>query len=59
MSHGRNHYSLPVLIVLLTVLAVVTVVAMKPRSANGQSATRPPWNPRKVPAGAVFLGDQA
>jgi len=59
MSHGCKQYSLPVLVVLLTVFAAAVVVFIEPPSANGQRATGPPWNPRKVPAGTVFLSDQA
>jgi cytochrome c554/c'-like protein len=57
MYYRCKQYALHGLVILLT-LAALVVVVIKPRSANGQS-TGPYWNPRKVPAGTVFLSDQA
>jgi cytochrome c554/c'-like protein len=52
-----KQYSSYGLAIILT-LAALVVAGIKPSSANGQS-TGPYWNPRRVPAGTVFLNDQA
>lgn len=53
-----KRYSLLALVFLLAVAAIVVVVNESP-SVYGQITGMQRWNPRKVPAGAVFLGDQA
>lgn len=58
MSHGLKEFSLAVLVILLTVCAAAIVI-IKPPSAEAQMAAGPPWNPRKVPEGTVFVGDHA
>ena len=41
MSHNRKHYSLPVLIVLLTVLAVAAVVVLTVTGNNDSTPASP------------------
>jgi hypothetical protein len=35
------------------------VVVIEPREVKGQTSAVRRWNPRRVPADAVFIGDQA
>ena len=58
MSHGFKQFTLAVLAILLAVSAAAIVV-IRPRSAEAQAAAGPPWNPRRVPVGTVFVGDHA
>src|SRR5215217_7230441 len=51
MSQGVKQYSLVALVIGLGLLAVVVV--------NGQMSGVRRWNPRRVPADTVFIGDQA
>src|ERR1041385_2143723 len=58
MKHFLRQYSLLATVIVL-ILAAVAVVIFEPRSASGQITRMQRWNPRKVPADTVFLGDQA
>src|ERR1043165_4122302 len=58
MKHSVKQYSLLATIIVL-ILAAVAVVVFEPFSAYGQITGVQRWNPRKVPADAVFIGDQA
>lgn len=51
MSQRVKQYLLVALVIALGLLAVVVV--------NGQMTAVRRWNPRRVPAGTVFIGDQA
>ena len=52
MSQRFKQYSLLVIMMLLSGAAAAVVI-------NGQITGMQHWNPRKVPAGTAFLGDQA
>jgi hypothetical protein len=58
MNQSIKQHTLIVVAVVLTLLAsaVVMVAMLDPLSVHGQSIRR--WNPRRVPANTVFLGDQ-
>lgn len=58
MNRSSKQYSL---LTIATVLSLVAVAAVLygPSSVSGQISAAQRWNPRKVPAGAVFLGDEA
>jgi Zn finger protein HypA/HybF involved in hydrogenase expression len=58
MKRFLKQYSLLATVIVL-ILAAVAVVIFGPLSANGQITGMQRWNPRKVPADTVFLGDQA
>ena len=58
MEHSLKQCSLLATIIVL-ILAAVAVMIFEPLSAKGQITGIQRWNPRKVPADAVFLGDQA
>jgi hypothetical protein len=58
MSQSSKQYSLLVLAIVLSLVAVAMVIC-RPALVNGQISRVQRWNPRKVPADAVFLGDQA
>ncbi|HJP94917.1 MAG TPA: multiheme c-type cytochrome [Pyrinomonadaceae bacterium] len=58
MKHFLKQYSLLATAIVL-ILTAVAVVIFEPLSANGQMNGMQRWNPRTVPADAVFLGDQA
>src|SRR5688572_1848473 len=59
MNQTFKQHTLTVVALVLTLLASALVIAgmLDPLSVNGQVNRR--WNPRRVPAGTVFLGDQA
>ena len=58
MSQPVKHYSLLVVALVLCLLAVAVVI-YSPLPVNGQVSSMRRWNPRRVPAGTVFIGDQA
>jgi hypothetical protein len=58
MKHSLKQYALLATVIVL-ILAAAAVMIFEPLSANGQITAMQRWNPRKVPADAVFLGDQA
>jgi len=43
----------------LLAVSAAAIVVIRPRSAEAQAAAGPPWNPRRVPVGTVFVGDHA
>jgi hypothetical protein len=56
-----QHFKLCSLLAIVIGLALtsVAVVVIYPREVNGQLSAVRRWNPRKAPADAVFIGDQA
>ena len=58
MNRPVKQYSLLAVTIALGVTAIAIVVWWPP-SANGQINALRRWNPRRVPAGTVFIGDQA
>ena len=56
MSQRVKQYSLIAIVLALALLAL-SVIMLEPFSANAQNRQR--WNPRRVPPGTVFIGDQA
>src|SRR5262249_55688862 len=58
MSQAVRYYWLITVALVLSLLAL-TVVVFEPHSVFGQARGRQRWNPRRVPADTVFLGDQA
>jgi Cytochrome c554 and c-prime len=58
MSQPVRTYSLTLIAILLGLLAA-GVVAWAPSLASGQVRSGGRWNPRRVPVGAEFVGDQA
>lgn len=57
MSQPVSQYSLTLIIIILGLLAV-GVVSWGPSLASGQVSSIQRWNPRRVPAGAEFVGDR-
>ena len=55
MNQTVTQHALIVVALVLTLLASALVM-LDPLSVNGQAIRR--WNPRRVPANTVFLGDQ-
>ncbi len=55
MNQTAKQHTLMVVALVLTLLASALVM-LDPLSVNGQAIRR--WNPRRVPANTVFLGDQ-
>ena len=56
----RDFKQLALLVVVsLLTIAAVAVVVTEPPPVRGQVTGMQRWNPRKAPAGAVFLGDRA
>ena len=58
MSQPAKGYSLLAVAIVLSAISIAVVI-YGPYSVSGQIAAVQPWNPRKVPADAVFLGDAA
>lgn len=58
MSQHFKQCSLLAIVIGLA-LASVAVVVIHPREVNGQFSAVRRWNPRRAPADAVFIGDQA
>ena len=58
MSRPLKQYSLLAVVLALSVIAL-TVVVLGPSSVNAQINAVRRWNPRRVPADTVFVGDQA
>ena len=58
MNQAVKQYSLLAVVVALG-LAAIAIVIGEPREVNGQMTAVQRWNPRRVPADAVFVGDQA
>jgi hypothetical protein len=58
MSRSIKQYLLLAVGIALTVIAVVVVI-YRPLPVNGQVNFAQRWNPRRFPAGTVFIGDQA
>jgi hypothetical protein len=58
MNISFKQHSLLAVAIVLTVVAVAVVIS-QPALVNGQVSGVRRWNPRKVPADAVFLGDPA
>lgn len=58
MSRPVKQYSLLAMVIVLGVVALAIVI-LEPSSVNGQMTARQRWNPRRIPADAVFIGDQA
>ena len=57
MNQPGNRCSLTWIAIILSVL-LVGVVAWRKSIASGQESSAKRWNPRRVPAGTEFLGDQ-
>lgn len=58
MKGFLKQYSLVAVAIALGVAAFAIVIS-EPREVNGQMSAVQRWNPRRVPAGTVFVGDQA
>jgi len=58
MNRRGKQYSLVAVAIALS-LAALAVVICEPSEVNGQMTAVQRWNPRRVPADAVFVGDQA
>ena len=58
MNRPVKQYSLLAVTIALG-LAALAIVVWWPPSANGQINAVRRWNPKRVPAGTVFIGDQA
>jgi Cytochrome c554 and c-prime len=58
MSRPVRQYSLTLIAIILGLLAV-GIVSWGPSLASGQVSSIQRWNPRRVPAGTEFAGDQA
>src|SRR5687768_7995877 len=58
--NSRIRQTLLIVVAIALSLMAVAVVMLEPLSVSGQvNAVVARWNPRRVPADAVFLGDQA
>ncbi len=57
MSQPVKQYSLIVVAIALSLLTLMIVI-WAPLPASGQISSIQRWNPRKVPANAVFMGDK-
>src|SRR6476619_4714728 len=55
----RVRQSLLLVVAIALSLLAAAVVTLEPLSVNGQVNAIARWNPRRVPADTVFLGDQA
>ncbi len=58
MNGFVKQYSLVAVAIALGIAALAVVIC-EPREVNGQMSAVQRWNPRRVPAGTVFVGDQA
>jgi hypothetical protein len=58
MNGFVKQYSLVALAIALSIAAVAVVIC-EPGKVNGQMTAVQRWNPKRVPADAVFVGDQA
>ena len=58
MRQPVSQYSLTLIAIILGLLSL-GVVSWGPSLASGQVSSVRRWNPRRVPAGAEFVGDQA
>lgn len=58
MRRPVKQYSLVAVAIAFGIAALVTVIC-EPNAVNGQGSAVQRWNPRRVPADTVFVGDQA
>ena len=58
MNRGVKQYSLVAVAIALGIAAFAIVIC-EPSEVNGQMSAVQRWNPRRVPADTVFVGDQA
>jgi Cytochrome c554 and c-prime len=58
MAKPGNQFALTVITAAL-VLVVIGLLFREPIPVNGQVTLKQRWNPRRVPAGTKFIGDQA
>ena len=58
MNGLLKQYSLVAVAIALGIAALAIVIS-EPREVNGQMSAVQRWNPRRVPADTVFVGDQA
>lgn len=58
MNEFLKQYSLVAVAIVLGI-AAIAIVVFEPIAVNGQMSAVQRWNPRRVPADTVFVGDQA